>query len=59
MSKNDKPTHPRSREQKGYQPKPFAGGHKTHVQGGYQPTSQGAPAKPPSKPPKEKGTGKK
>ncbi len=59
MSMDDKPTHPRSREQKDYQPKFLTKGYKPRPQGGHQPTSHGAPAKPPSNPPNQESAGKK
>ena len=59
MSKNDKPTPSPSRGQKGYQPKPLSEGYKPRQQSGHQPSSQGAPAKPPSNPPNQGSGGKK
>lgn len=62
MPKSDKPTPPQPRlshEQKGYQPKPLMEGYKPNPQGGHQPTSQNAPASPPSNPPNQGSSGKK
>lgn len=59
MSENDKPATAPSREQRGYQPKPLTEGYKPTPQGGHQPTSEGAPAEPPSNPPNQGSGGKK
>ena len=61
MTKNKKsaPLPRPTREQKGYQPKPLTEGYKPKPQGGHQPTTQSAPAKPPSNPPNQGSGGKK